>query len=130
MTARSASGASVGVRWPTPGSTVSVVAGRAGAEVPNRWRARSATSRGTSVSSAPQTRSNLLFKGADYTVDQVVGGDIVRANGGTVAGVAMVVDRSNGATKLGVPMFSLLEGGYSRELPELILAYLKGVDGK
>jgi acetoin utilization deacetylase AcuC-like enzyme len=31
---------------------------------------------------------------------------------------------------LGVPMFSLLEGGYSRELPELILAYLKGVDGK
>jgi orotate phosphoribosyltransferase len=34
--------------------------------------------------------------------------DIVRANGGTVAGVAMVVDRSNGATKLGVPMFSLI----------------------
>ena len=33
---------------------------------------------------------------------------IVRANGGTVAGVAMVVDRSNGATKLGVPMFSLI----------------------
>jgi orotate phosphoribosyltransferase len=34
--------------------------------------------------------------------------DIVRANGGTVAGVGMVVDRSNGATKLGVPMFSLI----------------------
>ena len=34
--------------------------------------------------------------------------DIVRANGGTAAGVAMVVDRSNGATKLGVPMFSLI----------------------
>jgi acetoin utilization deacetylase AcuC-like enzyme len=31
---------------------------------------------------------------------------------------------------LGVPMFSLLEGGYSRDLPELILAYLKGVEGK
>jgi acetoin utilization deacetylase AcuC-like enzyme len=31
---------------------------------------------------------------------------------------------------LGVPMFSLLEGGYSRELPELIFAYLKGVEGK
>jgi len=31
---------------------------------------------------------------------------------------------------LGLPMFSLLEGGYSRELPELIFAYLKGVDGK
>ncbi len=32
--------------------------------------------------------------------------------------------------KLGVPTFSLLEGGYSKDLPELILAYLKGVDGK
>jgi len=31
---------------------------------------------------------------------------------------------------LGVPLFSLLEGGYSDELPELIFAYLKGVDGK
>jgi acetoin utilization deacetylase AcuC-like enzyme len=30
----------------------------------------------------------------------------------------------------GVPLFSLLEGGYSRELPELIFAYLKGVEGK
>ena len=27
---------------------------------------------------------------------------------------------------LGVPTFSLLEGGYSSELPELIFAYLKG----
>jgi acetoin utilization deacetylase AcuC-like enzyme len=32
--------------------------------------------------------------------------------------------------KLGVPLFSLLEGGYSADLPELILAYLKGVEGK
>jgi acetoin utilization deacetylase AcuC-like enzyme len=31
---------------------------------------------------------------------------------------------------LGVPLFSLLEGGYSRDLPELILAYLKGGAGK
>ncbi len=31
---------------------------------------------------------------------------------------------------LNAPMFSLLEGGYSRELPELIFAYLKGVAGK
>ncbi len=31
---------------------------------------------------------------------------------------------------LTVPLFSLLEGGYSRDLPELILAYLKGIDGK
>jgi orotate phosphoribosyltransferase len=34
--------------------------------------------------------------------------DIVRAHGGVVAGVAMVVDRSNGAVNLGVPLFSLL----------------------
>jgi acetoin utilization deacetylase AcuC-like enzyme len=32
--------------------------------------------------------------------------------------------------ELGVPCFSLLEGGYSRDLPELILAYLKGVEGR
>jgi acetoin utilization deacetylase AcuC-like enzyme len=31
---------------------------------------------------------------------------------------------------LGVPVFSLLEGGYSEDLPELILAYLKGLEGK
>ncbi len=30
---------------------------------------------------------------------------------------------------LDVPLFSLLEGGYSQDLPELILAYLKGVEG-
>lgn len=34
--------------------------------------------------------------------------DIVRAHGGNALGVAMVVDRSNGATQLGVPMFSLI----------------------
>ena len=34
--------------------------------------------------------------------------DIVRANGGQVVGVAMVVDRSNGTTNLGVPLFSLV----------------------
>ena len=31
---------------------------------------------------------------------------------------------------LNVPFFSLLEGGYSRDLPELIFAYIKGVEGK
>lgn len=31
---------------------------------------------------------------------------------------------------LGVPAFSVLEGGYSSVLPELILAYLKGLAGK
>jgi orotate phosphoribosyltransferase len=34
--------------------------------------------------------------------------DIVRAHDGQVAGVAMLVDRSNGGVKLGVPMFSLI----------------------
>ena len=32
--------------------------------------------------------------------------------------------------KLGIPVFSVLEGGYSNDLPELILAYLKGLEGK
>jgi acetoin utilization deacetylase AcuC-like enzyme len=31
---------------------------------------------------------------------------------------------------LGVPAFSVLEGGYSSKLPELIFAYLRGLDGK
>jgi len=31
---------------------------------------------------------------------------------------------------LGIPAFSILEGGYSRDLPELILAYLKGLNGQ
>ena len=30
---------------------------------------------------------------------------------------------------LGAPVFSVLEGGYSRDLPELILAYLLGLEG-
>ncbi len=32
--------------------------------------------------------------------------------------------------KMKIPMFSLLEGGYSKDLPELIFAYLNGVAGK
>ncbi len=35
--------------------------------------------------------------------------EIVRANQGTVVGVAMVVDRSDGTVNLGVPMFSVLK---------------------
>ncbi len=31
---------------------------------------------------------------------------------------------------LNIPTFSLLEGGYSRDLPDLIFAYLKGLEGK
>jgi orotate phosphoribosyltransferase len=34
--------------------------------------------------------------------------DIVRLNNGLVAGVAMMVDRSNGRINFGVPTFSLL----------------------
>jgi orotate phosphoribosyltransferase len=34
--------------------------------------------------------------------------DIVRANGGTVAGIATVVDRSNGTVGLGAPLHSLV----------------------
>ncbi|HOX56799.1 MAG TPA: orotate phosphoribosyltransferase [Candidatus Paceibacterota bacterium] len=34
--------------------------------------------------------------------------DIVRAHGGQVVGIAMAVDRSGGAVKFGVPMFSLV----------------------
>ncbi len=34
--------------------------------------------------------------------------DIVRAHGGNVLGVGMIVDRSNGTVDLGVPMFSLI----------------------
>jgi len=29
-----------------------------------------------------------------------------------------------------VPAFSLLEGGYSPDLPDLILTYLRGLEGK
>ena len=32
--------------------------------------------------------------------------------------------------QLNTPLFTLLEGGYSRDLPELIFSYLKGVAGK
>jgi len=31
---------------------------------------------------------------------------------------------------LGIPAFSVLEGGYSSDLPELILAYLSGIEGR
>jgi acetoin utilization deacetylase AcuC-like enzyme len=31
---------------------------------------------------------------------------------------------------LGIPTFNVLEGGYSRDLPELVFSYLKGLEGK
>jgi D-beta-D-heptose 7-phosphate kinase/D-beta-D-heptose 1-phosphate adenosyltransferase len=39
-----------------------------------------------------------LFKGADYTIDQVVGGDIVRANGGDVQLIDLEAGHSTTAT--------------------------------
>ena len=35
--------------------------------------------------------------------------DIIRKHGGDLVGVALVVDRSNGAVDLGVPTFSVLQ---------------------
>jgi acetoin utilization deacetylase AcuC-like enzyme len=32
--------------------------------------------------------------------------------------------------RLNIPTFSILEGGYSRDLPDLVFAYLKGLEGK
>jgi len=32
--------------------------------------------------------------------------------------------------KTGIPLMSILEGGYSRDLPDLIFAYLKGLEGR
>ena len=37
-------------------------------------------------------------------------------------------DFDDACRQLGVPVFTILEGGYSRDLPDLVLAYLKGVD--
>jgi acetoin utilization deacetylase AcuC-like enzyme len=31
---------------------------------------------------------------------------------------------------LGIPLFNVLEGGYSRDLPELVFSYLKGLEVK
>ncbi len=48
--------------------------------------------------------------------------DIVRAHGGSLAGVAMIVDRSNGSVDFGVPAFSLIslkvETYPAEDLPE------------
>jgi D-beta-D-heptose 7-phosphate kinase / D-beta-D-heptose 1-phosphate adenosyltransferase len=38
---------------------------------------------------------DVLVKGADYTEDQVVGGDLVKARGGRVVLVPLIADRSS-----------------------------------
>ncbi len=50
--------------------------------------------------------------------------DIVRAHSGTVAGIGMVVDRSNGAVNLGVPTFSLLRMNVETFAPDQLPADL------
>jgi D-beta-D-heptose 7-phosphate kinase / D-beta-D-heptose 1-phosphate adenosyltransferase len=45
-----------------------------------------------------QFQPDVLVKGADYTVDQVVGGDVVRARGGRVVLFDLVPGRSTSAT--------------------------------
>ncbi len=53
--------------------------------------------------------------------------DIVHANGGYVAGVAAIVDRSNGAVKFGVPFLSLLSLQVETFEPDNLPPNLKGI---
>jgi orotate phosphoribosyltransferase len=53
--------------------------------------------------------------------------DIVRAHGGVVAGVAMVVDRSNGSVNLGVPTFSLIRMNVETFAPNSLPPDLEGI---
>ena len=53
--------------------------------------------------------------------------DIVRAQGGVVAGVAMVVDRSNGSVNLGVPTFSLIRMNVETFAPNSLPPDLEGI---
>jgi orotate phosphoribosyltransferase len=50
--------------------------------------------------------------------------DIVRQHGGTVAGVAMIVDRSNGAANFGLPTFSLIKLNVETFAPDQLPADL------
>jgi orotate phosphoribosyltransferase len=52
---------------------------------------------------------------------------IVRENGGTVVGVGMAVDRSDGVVNFGVPMFSLLKMKVETFEPDKLPADLKAV---
>lgn len=53
--------------------------------------------------------------------------DIVRANGGQVTAVAMVVDRSNGAVNFGVPVASLIALAVETFDPAQLPADLAGI---
>ena len=53
--------------------------------------------------------------------------DIVRNQGGIVAGAAMVVDRSNGSVDLGVPTFSLIQLQVETFAPDALPADLAAI---
>lgn len=53
--------------------------------------------------------------------------DIIRKAGGTVAGVAMLVDRSAGTTRFDVPAISLLELSFPTYQPDAIPAHLANI---
>jgi D-beta-D-heptose 7-phosphate kinase/D-beta-D-heptose 1-phosphate adenosyltransferase len=52
-------------------------------------------SEGTPVPLLELLRPDLLFKGGDFTIDEVVGADVVRAYGGDVKLMALVPGHSS-----------------------------------
>lgn len=53
--------------------------------------------------------------------------DIVQANGGTVVGVAVLVDRSQGKAKFDCPLISLLQMGFPTFEPDKLPEHLKSI---
>ncbi len=53
--------------------------------------------------------------------------DIVRENGGKVAGLAVLVDRSQGNATFDCPLFSLLEMGFPTFEPDALPEHLKSI---
>ncbi len=53
--------------------------------------------------------------------------EIVRANGGKVAGIAVLVDRSQGKASFEYPLVSLLQMGFPTYEPENLPDHLKGI---
>lgn len=53
--------------------------------------------------------------------------DIVRQNGGDVAGLAVLVDRSQGNASFDIPLYSLLEMGYPTYSPDDLPGHLKDI---
>ncbi|MGY8693527.1 MAG: phosphoribosyltransferase family protein, partial [Verrucomicrobiia bacterium] len=53
--------------------------------------------------------------------------EIVKANGGKVAGIAVLVDRSQGKAKFDYPLVSLLEMGFPTYNPDNLPVHLKDI---